>query len=111
MVLLILSLNFFTTNLKADPLPPEFIQFTPSATMGALYYPDPDIYPNPHIATLNMHRTANRLSHISMEEMAKRGCHGPRESRRQSGTPHPECGYGSKPEHKRGVQNEVDRYG
>jgi hypothetical protein len=72
-VLLILSLNFFTTNLKAAPPPPEFVQFTPSATMGALYYPDPDIYPNPHIATLNMHRTANRLSHISMEEMAKRG--------------------------------------
>jgi hypothetical protein len=41
--------------------------------MGALYRPDPDIYPNPHIAALNMHRTANRLSHISMENMADRG--------------------------------------
>ena len=52
---------------------PEFVQFSPSQVMGALYRPDPDLYPNPHIAALNMHRTANRLSHISMVNMAERG--------------------------------------
>jgi hypothetical protein len=60
-------------SVNADRPPPEFIQFIPSAVMGALYRPDPDIYPNPHIATLNMHRTGNRLAHISMENMAERG--------------------------------------
>ena len=72
-ILLILSINLFIPHLYADPPPPEFIQFSPSPTMGAVYHPDPDRYPNPHIAVLNMHRTANRLSHISMEEMAERG--------------------------------------
>jgi hypothetical protein len=41
--------------------------------MGAVYFPDPEIFPKPHIAALNMHRTENRLAHISMKEMAKRG--------------------------------------
>ncbi|NNE37127.1 MAG: hypothetical protein HKN08_02385 [Gammaproteobacteria bacterium] len=63
----------FMAGVKADMPPPEYVQFTPSAAMGALYRPDPNIYPNPHIATLNMHRTANRLAHISMENMAARG--------------------------------------
>ena len=71
--LLILSTILFTTNLFAESPPPQFIQFSPSATMGAIYFPDPEIYPNPHIAALNMHRTANRMSHISMENMSKRG--------------------------------------
>jgi hypothetical protein len=69
----ILFIYIFSSQISADTPPPEFIQFKPSATMGALYYPDPDVYPNPHIAALNMHRTANRLSHISMENMASRG--------------------------------------
>jgi hypothetical protein len=71
--LFVLFINCIYTNLSAAPPPPQFVQFSPSPTMGAVYFPDPDLYPNPHIAVLNMHRTANRLSHISMQEMAKRG--------------------------------------
>lgn len=57
----------------ADQPPPQFIQFSPSATMGALYMPDPDKFPKPHIATLAMHRDSNQMSHISTKEMPKRG--------------------------------------
>ena len=72
-ILLILSSILLSTRLSAEAPPPQFIQFSPRATMGAIYFPDPEIYPNPHIAALNMHRTANRMSHISMENMSKRG--------------------------------------
>jgi len=41
--------------------------------MGAVYFPDPEVHPNPHVAVVNMHRTENRLAHISMREMASRG--------------------------------------
>ena len=41
--------------------------------MGAIYFPDADDHPEPHIAVINMHRTENRLAHISMREMASRG--------------------------------------
>lgn len=57
----------------ADLPPPVYVQFSPLATMGALYVPDPEVHPDPHIAVVNMHRTENRLSHISMKEMASRG--------------------------------------
>jgi len=57
----------------AEQPPPRFIQFSPSATMGALYMPDPEVYPKPHIATLAMHRDSNMMSHISTREMPKRG--------------------------------------
>lgn len=57
----------------AERPPPQFIQFSPSATMGALYMPDPEAYPKPHIATLAMHRDSNFMSHISTREMPKRG--------------------------------------
>jgi len=57
----------------ADPPAPQYIQFSPSATKGAIYYPDPELFPNPHIGLINMHRTDNRMSHISMKEMASRG--------------------------------------
>lgn len=57
----------------AELPPPEYLQFSPIATMGALYRPDPDVHPDPHIAVVNMHRTENRLAHISMREMASRG--------------------------------------
>ena len=62
-----------STQAYAAAPPPEYIQFSPSATMGALYRPDPGLYAKPHIAVLNMHRTENRLAHISMKEMAARG--------------------------------------
>jgi len=58
---------------SAELPPPEYIQFSPTATMGAIYFPDPKVHPEPHIAIVNMHRTENRLAHISMREMASRG--------------------------------------
>ncbi|NCF51565.1 hypothetical protein GWP57_08145 [Gammaproteobacteria bacterium] len=57
----------------AEAPPPEFIQFSPSATMGALYRPDPDKFPKPTVATLAMHRDSNFMSHITTREMPKRG--------------------------------------
>lgn len=71
----ILSLVVATccAQVMAAPPPPQFIQFSPSATKGAIYFPDPEKFPNPHIGLLNMHRTDNRMSHISMEEMQNRG--------------------------------------
>ena len=69
----ILPLLLISSYSKAEAPPPLYIQFSPEATMGAVYFPDPDVFPNPHIAALNMHRTGNRLAHISMKEMAARG--------------------------------------
>jgi len=57
----------------AELPPPEYLQFEPLAVMGALYRPNPEVYPKPHVAIVNMHRTENRLAHISMREMANRG--------------------------------------
>jgi hypothetical protein len=57
----------------AELPPPQYVQFSPIAVMGAVYYPDPEVHPKPHIAIVNMHRTENRLAHISMKEMAARG--------------------------------------
>lgn len=62
----------YATAFAAVP-PPQFVQFSPSATMGALYMPDPERFPEPHIATLAMHRDSNFMSHISTREMPKRG--------------------------------------
>jgi hypothetical protein len=53
--------------------PPQFVQFRPSATKGALYYPDPVRYPNPHTALIAMHRDSNFMSHIVTREMPGRG--------------------------------------
>lgn len=64
---------FISTPAFAVQPPPQFIQFSPSATMGALYMPDPEKFPNPHVATLAMHRDSNQMSHISTQEMPKRG--------------------------------------
>jgi len=66
-------LNLLTITTQADQPPPQFLQFSPSATMGALYMPDSDKFPNPHVATLAMHRDSNFMSHISTQEMPKRG--------------------------------------
>jgi len=57
----------------AEAPPPVFVQFSPSATMGALYMPDPEQFPKPRVATLAMHRDSNFMSHISTREMPKRG--------------------------------------
>ena len=55
------------------PPPPTYIQFSPSATKGALYYPDPAAFPHPNVAVIAMHRDSNYLSHISTKELPKRG--------------------------------------
>jgi hypothetical protein len=61
-----------TQAFAAEP-PPEFVQFAPSATKGALYRPDPVKYPAPHIGVVVMHRNGNYLSHISTRELPARG--------------------------------------
>ncbi|MFN7923234.1 MAG: hypothetical protein U0Q16_24245 [Bryobacteraceae bacterium] len=50
---------------------PEFIQFSPSTTKGALYRPNSG--PAPRVAVLLTHRTANFLSHIATRELSRRG--------------------------------------
>jgi hypothetical protein len=57
----------------AAPPPPEYIQFSPSATKGALYRPDPAEFPNPRVGIVIMHRNSNFLSHIGTKELARRG--------------------------------------
>jgi hypothetical protein len=50
---------------------PVYVQFSPGAVKGALYTPDSG--PAPHVGILNMHRTSNRLGHISCRELSARG--------------------------------------
>ena len=51
---------------------PTYVQFS-GAAKGALYLPDPAIYPNPHVGVIAMHRNSNYLSHISTRELPARG--------------------------------------
>ena len=53
--------------------PPQFVQFSPSATKGALYRPDPALYPAPHVGVVVMHRNSNYMSHISTVQLPARG--------------------------------------
>jgi hypothetical protein len=53
--------------------PPQFVQFSPSATKGALYRPDPAAFPHPTVGVVVMHRNSNYLSHISTRELPARG--------------------------------------
>src|SRR5947199_1379107 len=53
--------------------PPQFVQFSPSATKGALYRPDPANFPSPHVGVIAMHRNSNYMSHISTKELPARG--------------------------------------
>src|SRR5213595_547056 len=53
--------------------PPQFVQFSPGAAKGALYWPDPAKYPSPHVGLIVMHRNSNYLSHISTKELPARG--------------------------------------
>lgn len=57
----------------AEIPPPQYIQFSPSATKGALYRPDPGVYPVPRVGVVVMHRNSNFLSHISTRELPARG--------------------------------------
>src|SRR3954453_11145837 len=52
---------------------PIFVQFSPSATKGALYMPDPAVNAHPTTGVIVMHRNSNYLSHISTKELPKRG--------------------------------------
>src|SRR5258705_867202 len=70
---LAVSLAAGATAFAAAP-PPQFVQFSPSATKGALYRPDPlGPFPTPHIGVIAMHRNSNYMSHISTKELANRG--------------------------------------
>ncbi|MEX2489294.1 MAG: hypothetical protein WD356_07165 [Pseudomonadales bacterium] len=71
--ILYLVLFITVSQVSADPPPGQYIQFQPGTAKGVIYYPDPEIYPNPKIATIAMHRTGNFLNHISTQEMPKRG--------------------------------------
>ena len=57
----------------AAPPPPQYIQFSPNTTKGALYYPDPALFPNPRVAVLITHRNSNYLSHLGTRELPARG--------------------------------------
>jgi hypothetical protein len=51
---------------------PTYVQFS-GAAKGALYKPDPALFPSPHVAVIVMHRNSNYLNHISTKELPKRG--------------------------------------
>jgi hypothetical protein len=55
----------------AAPLP-IYVQFS-GAAKGALYKPDPAVYPSPHVGVIAMHRNSNYLNHISTKELPARG--------------------------------------
>src|ERR1043166_9775177 len=52
--------------------PPQYVQFS-GAAKGALYRPDPALFPNPHVGVIVMHRNSNYLNHISTKELPARG--------------------------------------
>lgn len=52
--------------------PPIYVQF-PGAAKGALYKPDPALFPSPRIGVIAMHRNSNFLNHISTGQLAARG--------------------------------------
>jgi hypothetical protein len=60
------------TSFAAAP-PPQYVQFSPGATKGALYRPDPALFPSPHVGVIAMHRNSNYLSHISTVQLPSRG--------------------------------------
>src|SRR5689334_12951180 len=51
---------------------PIYVQFS-GAAKGALYRPDPALFPNPHVGVIVMHRNSNYLNHISTKELPARG--------------------------------------
>jgi hypothetical protein len=54
------------------PPAPIYVQFS-GAAKGALYKPDPGLFPSPHIGVIAMHRNSNYLNHISTKELPARG--------------------------------------
>jgi len=72
-LLFILGFFLFTITPVFSATPaPEYIQFT-GAAKGALYRPDPSLFPKPHVGILIMHRNSNFLSHIGTKELSSRG--------------------------------------
>ena len=69
----LLALSLAAGAAQAATPAPTFVQFSPSATTGALYLPDPTKYPSPHVAVIAMHRNSNYMSHISTKELPARG--------------------------------------
>jgi len=51
---------------------PQYVQFS-GAAKGALYRPDPALFPSPHVGVIAMHRNSNYLNHISTGELSARG--------------------------------------
>jgi hypothetical protein len=51
---------------------PIYVQFS-GAAKGALYKPDPALFPSPHVGVIVMHRNSNYLNHISTKELPARG--------------------------------------
>lgn len=62
----------FASSAFAAPPPPEYVQFS-GAAKGALYRPDPALFPSAHVGVVVMHRNSNYLSHISTRELPQRG--------------------------------------
>ena len=52
--------------------PPQYVQFS-GAAKGALYRPDPALFPAPKVGVVVMHRNSNYLSHISTAQLPARG--------------------------------------
>lgn len=57
---------------SGGPPPPEYVQFS-GVAKGALYRPDPALYPNPNTAVIDIHRDSNRLNSASTRELPARG--------------------------------------
>ena len=72
-VLLLIFSVLICARAVAEAPPPQYVQFKPGATKGALYYPDPVQFPDPHVAVIAIHRDSNYLSHIMTRELPKRG--------------------------------------
>ena len=70
-VLLAFALASGATAFAAVP-DPIYVQFS-GAAKGALYRPDPALFPSPHVAVIAMHRNSNYLNHISTRELPPRG--------------------------------------
>jgi len=51
---------------------PIYVQFS-GAAKGALYRPDPALFPSPHVGVIVMHRNSNYLNHISTVQLPARG--------------------------------------
>jgi hypothetical protein len=70
-LLMVGAMAIAAPSMAAAPTP-TYVQFS-GAAKGALYRPDPALYPSPHVGVIAMHRNSNYLSHISTKELPARG--------------------------------------